>query len=97
MAGKQSDTYPPQVRLGRLYEKTSRATGNVYLSGRIGLAEIVVVKSRDLADDDTAIWDILVSQAPDRRKEPGERVEDARQPHKLGRLDEDNDWDLKKR
>ena len=70
-----SNEYPPQVRLGRLYEKTSKTSGNIYLSGRIGLARIVVVKSRDVADDETAIWDILVSQAPDRSKGAGERAE----------------------
>jgi hypothetical protein len=72
MAG---DSYPPQVRLGRLYEKTSKSSGNIYLAGRIGLARIVIVKSREPADDGTAIWDILVSQAPDKPKPVGEREE----------------------
>lgn len=74
-AGKQADSYPPQVRLGRLYEKTSKS-GNVYLSGRIGMARIVIVKSREPTDDGTAMWDILLSQAPDRSQKAGERAED---------------------
>lgn len=63
--------YPPQVRLGQLYERTSKATGNVYLSGRIGLARIVIVKSREMATDGTAIWDILLSQAPPKAASAG--------------------------
>jgi hypothetical protein len=67
--------YPPQVRLGRLYEKTSKSSGKVYLTGRIGLARIVIVKSRDRTDDDTAILDILLSQAPEKPGKSGERAE----------------------
>lgn len=71
-----ADSYPPQVRLGRVYEKTSKSTGNVYLSGRIGLARVVIVKSRDVADDGTAIWDILLSQASAKPKPAGEATTD---------------------
>lgn len=64
-----ADSYAPQVRLRRLYEKTSKSTGNAYLSGRIGLARIVIGKSRDLADDGTAIWDRRMSQMAEKPKQ----------------------------
>jgi hypothetical protein len=37
--------YGPQVKLARLYEKTSK-TGNQYFVGRLGMAKIAVLKLR---------------------------------------------------
>ena len=56
--------YPPSVQLCRLYEKTSKTTGNQYLVGRLGSAKIVVLKSKDTGDDGGPIWNVLVSEAP---------------------------------
>ncbi len=55
------------IRAFRLYEKTSK-NGNTYLVGRWGGAKVAVLKSRDAADDGSAIWDVLLSPAPDRAK-----------------------------
>ena len=56
--------YGQSVTLARLYERTS-AKGNTYLTGRLGLAKIAVLKSRDTTDDGTQIWNIVIQEAPD--------------------------------
>lgn len=53
------------IRLCRVYEKTS-AKGNTYMTGRLAGAKVAILKSRDVADDGSPIWDIVLSQAPDR-------------------------------
>ena len=37
--------YGPQVKIARLYEKTSK-TGNQYFVGRLGMAKVAVLKSK---------------------------------------------------
>jgi hypothetical protein len=60
--------YGPSLKAFRLYKKTS-AKGTVYFSGRSGNLKIVVLKSKDTADDGTEIWDVLYSQAQERPRE----------------------------
>ena len=55
------------IRAFRLYEKTSKH-GNTYLVGRWGGAKVAILKSRDVADDGNAVWDVLLSPAPERPK-----------------------------
>ena len=74
--------YGQSVTLARLYERTS-AKGNIYLTGRLGLAKIAVLKSRDTTDDGTQIWNIVIQEAPDsangKRQKP-ERSPDTEAP-----------------
>ena len=60
--------YGPSLKAFRLYKKTS-AKGTVYFSGRNGNLKVVVLKSKDTADDGTEIWDVLYSQAQERPRE----------------------------
>jgi hypothetical protein len=60
--------YGPSLKAFRLYKKTS-AKGTTYFSGRSGNLKIVVLKSKDVADDGTEIWDVLYSQANERPRE----------------------------
>jgi hypothetical protein len=55
--------FPPSIKAYRLYKKTS-AKGVVYFQGRMGNLKVVVLKSKDVADDGTEMWDVLYSQAP---------------------------------
>jgi hypothetical protein len=55
--------YTPSIPLTRLYEKTSK-NGNVYLVGRLGGTRITVLKSREVADDGGAVWNVLLQEAP---------------------------------
>ena len=72
------------IRAFRLYEKTSK-NGNTYLVGRWGGAKVAVLKSREVADDGRAMWDVLLSPAPERQKpearsQPERPSEDASTP-----------------
>lgn len=57
-----SSDYGPQIKLTRLYERTSKS-GNRYFSGRLGAAKILVFKSRDTTDDGAPIWDVVLNEA----------------------------------
>jgi hypothetical protein len=54
-------SYNPSVKLARLYECQSK-NGATYYRGRLGLASIVVLKSRETADNGAAIWDVLLQE-----------------------------------
>lgn len=58
-----SNDYPPSIPLMRLYERTSRK-GTHYLTGRLGAAKVVVLKSSETTEDGTPIWNVLVSPTP---------------------------------
>ena len=58
---KLSD-YGPQVKLARLYEKTSK-TGNQYFVGRLGMAKVAVLKSKEVAEDGSPMWVVLQTVA----------------------------------
>jgi hypothetical protein len=57
--------YSPSIKIARLYEKTSKS-GNVYFTGRLGMAKIAILKSKEVAEDGSPIWDVLMSEAPAR-------------------------------
>ena len=68
--------YGPQVKLTRLYECTSKKTGNQYFTGRLGAAKVVMLKSRDVTEEGGAIWDVLLqegSSEPKRSKPEGQQ------------------------
>lgn len=58
--------YAPTVTLARLYETTSK-NGNIYMRGRMGMANVVLLKSKEVSDSGQPIWNLVVSEAP--RKE----------------------------
>jgi hypothetical protein len=73
-AQRSEDTmsdYGPQVKLTRLYEKTSKA-GNQYFVGRLGMAKVAVLKSKEVAEDGSPMWDVLLQEAP---SEPRRKTE----------------------
>lgn len=59
--------YPPSIPLCRLYERTSKK-GTHYLTGRLGAAKVVILKSSGTTDDGAPIWNVLVSPAPQSQK-----------------------------
>ena len=68
--------YGPQVKLARLYEKTSK-TGNQYFVGRLGMAKIAVLKSKEVAEDGSPMWDVLLQEAPSEPRRKPEAKEQA--------------------
>jgi hypothetical protein len=65
---------PPSFVLTRLYRKKSEK-GNTYFTGRLGGARIVLLRSDATGDDGTEIWSLLISEAPKRDNEAGQRQE----------------------
>jgi hypothetical protein len=68
--------YGPQVKLARLYEKTSK-TGNQYFIGRLGMAKIAVLKSKEVAEDGSPMWDVLLQEACSEPRRKPEAKEEA--------------------
>ncbi len=56
----------PKVKLGTLYEKTSKA-GRRYFVGRLGAARILLFSTGEATEDGTPIWELLAEQAEERR------------------------------
>lgn len=57
--------YSPTVTLARLYETTSK-NGNTYMRGRMGMANVVLLKTKEVSDSGQPIWSLVVSEAPRR-------------------------------
>jgi hypothetical protein len=75
--------YGDQVTLGRLYEKVSKKSGNTYLVGRLGMAKIAILKSKDTSDNGDAIWNIVISEGQnDKRQGRAEQGTDTQSPSK---------------
>ena len=66
---------PPSVLLTKLYRKQSK-TGSTYFVGRLAAARVVLVKSKDLADEGAEIWQLLLSEAT--KSDASQRDEEAR-------------------
>src|SRR5262245_32314002 len=62
-------SYGPNITLARLFRKTSEK-GSTYFRGRVGLANVALLKSREVADDGGEIWELVISEAPKRAQEP---------------------------
>ena len=56
----------PKVKLGTLYEKTSKA-GRRYFVGRFGAARILLFSTGETTEDGTPIWELLAEQAEERQ------------------------------
>jgi len=54
-------SYNPSVKIARLYECTSKS-GSTYYRGRMGAANVVLLKSNETSDSGQAIWDLLVQE-----------------------------------
>ena len=65
---------PPSFQLTRLFRKKSEK-GATYFAGRLGNARLVLLKSSDTGDDGAEIWNLLISEAPKRDNEAGQRQE----------------------
>ena len=61
--------YAPSFPLCRLFRKTSKRTEQDYWVGRLGMAKVVLLKSRETADDGGEIWHLMVQQADDKPKD----------------------------
>ena len=67
--------YGPQVKLARFYEKTSK-TGNQYFVSSLGLTKVAVLKSKEVAEDGSPMWDVLLQEAPSEpRRKPEEKAD----------------------
>lgn len=58
-------SYNPSVKLCRLYEATSK-NGKTYLRGKIGFANIAILKTDQVSDSGQPIWNVLVSEPEER-------------------------------
>jgi hypothetical protein len=84
------------VKLARLYEKTSK-TGNQYFVGRLGMAKVAVLKSKEVAEDGSPMWDVLLQEAPNEPRRKPEAKEEAQPvatatpaaPYSAKRLEDD--------
>jgi hypothetical protein len=56
---------PQNLQLTKLYRKTSKS-GSTYFVGRLGGVRLALLKSKDVADDGGEIWNLVVSEAPQR-------------------------------
>ena len=74
--------YGDQVTLARVYEKVSKKSGNTYFVGRIGLAKIALLRSKEMAENGDAIWNIVLSegQSTDSRTPRGNNGADTKAP-----------------
>ena len=54
-------SYSATVPLAKLYERTSKK-GNVYMAGKMGMANIVLFKSDEVSDHGQPIWYLKVSE-----------------------------------
>jgi len=53
--------YPPKTLLARLYEKTS-ARGTTYFRGRLGLANVVLLRSQELSENGEPVWELSAQE-----------------------------------
>lgn len=60
-------SYNPSVKLTRLFECTSKK-GTPYLRGRLGFANVVILKSDQVSDSGQPIWNVLISE-PEQKPE----------------------------
>jgi hypothetical protein len=60
--------YGPSITMARLYKKTS-AKGQTYFTGRMGSAKVALLKSNETAESGDEIWNLVVSQVPERPKD----------------------------
>jgi hypothetical protein len=56
--------YGPSLTLARLYERQSKKSGNYYLTGRIGLLKVAILKTSDTTDDGVPIWNVVLQESP---------------------------------
>jgi hypothetical protein len=46
-------------------------TGNQYFVGRLGMAKVAVLKSEEIAEDGSPMWNVLLQEAPsEARRKP---------------------------
>lgn len=60
-----SKDYGPQITALRLFKNTS-AKGTTYFTGRWGLLKVALLKSNDVSEDGSEIWNLVFSEAPPR-------------------------------
>jgi hypothetical protein len=65
------------ISVCRLFEKTSKTTGNTYFAGRWGNAKVLLFKSKEVADDGSAIWDLKLAQQPRQQQKKTPRYDDS--------------------
>lgn len=70
--------YSPSITLCRLFKKTSKRTHQDYFVGRLGMTKVVLLKTRDVADDGGEIWHMMVQQADDKPRQDSKPSPDDR-------------------
>jgi hypothetical protein len=69
MSDKFAERFPPSIVAAKLYERTS-AKGNPYLTGRLGVLRVALLKTQDTDDEGHAIWEMRFSAASARSTQP---------------------------
>ncbi len=62
------------IPIGCLHERVNEQ-GDRYLTGSLGLARFVIMKSDQKADDGSVIWDVLVQRDPASQSDAPEAAE----------------------
>ena len=62
------------IPIGCLHERVNEQ-GDPYLTGSLGLARFVIMKSDQKADDGSVIWDVLVQRDPASQPDAPEAAE----------------------
>lgn len=75
--------YGPQFTAARLFRKQS-TKGTTYFVGRMGLLKVALLKSKDTADDGSEIWNLVVSEAPQKPRDNSAK-RDVAAPQSTGR------------
>ncbi len=57
------------IMLTQMFKRTSER-GNIYFSGRLGIAKVALLKTTRVGDNGEEIWNLLVSPPPPRIKKP---------------------------
>jgi hypothetical protein len=68
-------------------------TGNQYFVGQLGMAKIAVLKSKEIAEDGSPMWDVLLQEAPSEQRHKPDAKEQAQPqtapPNSAKRLSDD--------
>jgi hypothetical protein len=73
MSDKFAERFPPSIVAAKLYERTS-AKGNPYLTGRLGVLRVALLKTQDTDDEGHAIWEMRFSAASAQCTQPKAKV-----------------------
>lgn len=64
-----SNDYPPSIRIATLYRKKSKSGATYFSGGKVGNGRLSLVKSKLTTDEGEEIWNLLLSEMPQKQEE----------------------------